>query len=102
MASLTHPSLDDVDLATVLHALSDPGRLAMVRKLANCDALSCGGAGCPTIPRSTLSNHFRILRAAGIVRTRPDGRAYFNELRRSELDARFPGLLQVILAQPEG
>ncbi len=97
MAPLTHPKLQDVPLAVALHALADPVRLEMVRTLANSATLTCM-ATCPTIPKSTLSNHFRILRGAGLVRTEQEGREGRNMLRRDEFDARFPGLLDAVLA----
>lgn len=100
MSHFTHPRLEDVTLPTALHALSDPCRLEIVRRLAGCCELSCANAACPDVPKSTLSNHFKVLRAAGLVRTRPAGREFLSVLRREEFDARFPGLLDTVLAQP--
>lgn len=99
MSIYTHPRLEDVTLPTALHALSDPVRLQIVRRLADQCELSCANAGCPAVPKSTLSNHYKVLRAAGLIRTRPSGREYLSTLRREEFDARFPGLLGTILAQ---
>jgi hypothetical protein len=45
-----------------------------------------------------MSHHFRVLRDAGVVRTRSDGAAHMNVLRREELDRLFPGLLDAVLA----
>ena len=101
MPGFTHPRLDDVPLATALHALADPCRLAVVRRLAEEGELSCSAAACGDVPKSTLSNHFRILRSAGLIRTRPAGRDHLSALRRGEFEARFPGLLAAVLAQPE-
>ena len=101
MPSFTHPRLDDVPLTTALHALADPCRLAVVRRLADEGELSCSAAARDDVPKSTLSNHFRILRAAGLIRTRPAGRDHLSRLRREDFDARFPDLLQTVLAQPE-
>ncbi len=50
------------------------------------------------LSKATLSHHFRVLREAGILRTRPDGRKRLLSLRESDLNARFPGLLQAVLA----
>ena len=100
MASFSHPRLDDVPLTSALHALSDPCRLAIVRRLAEGGEHSCSAAARADVPRSTLSNHFKILRAAGLVRTRPAGRDHLSVLRRDEFEARFPGLLDTVLAQP--
>ncbi|WP_188910705.1 ArsR/SmtB family transcription factor [Aureimonas endophytica] len=101
MRTLRHPPLEEVALGQVLYALSDPVRLGVVRQLARhgeatCSALDGGR------PKSSMSHHFRVLREAGLVRTRTDGPAHMNELRRAELDARFPGLLAAVLAaEPE-
>lgn len=100
MSNFTHPRLEDVPLSAALHALSDPARLAIVRRLADEDELSCSAAGCMDVPKSTLSNHFRILRGAGLIRTRSAGRDHLSALRREAFEARFPGLLGTVLAQP--
>ena len=99
MPSFTHPRLDDVALTTALHALSDPCRLAIVRRLADGGEFSCSAASCHDVPKSTLSNHFKILRGAGLVRTRSAGRDHLSTLRRDEFEGRFPGLLETVLAQ---
>jgi DNA-binding transcriptional ArsR family regulator len=97
MRSIRHPSLDDVTLGQLLYALSDPVRLGVVHQLARAGEATCsaldGGR-----PKSSMSHHFRVLREAGLVHTRTDGPAHVNDLRRAELDARFPGLLDAILS----
>ncbi len=50
--------------------------------------------------KSTASHHFRVLRAAGVIHMRPEGTLYVNSLRRGDLDARFPGLLDAVLRAP--
>jgi len=102
MVQFTHPSLKDVPLASVLHALSDPTRLAIVRKLdENCgtegSGLSCSCAAPEGLPRATMSNHFTVLRNAGLVEARKQGTMVIHRLRRAEVDARFPGLLDAVL-----
>jgi DNA-binding transcriptional ArsR family regulator len=97
MRSLHHPAIEEVALSQMLYALSDPVRLNVVRQLARegeatCSALDCGR------PKSSMSHHFRVLREAGLVRTRTDGPSHMNDLRSSEIDSRFPGLLAVVLA----
>ena len=102
MTRFIHPSLNDVPLASVLHALSDPTRLEIVRKL-NGDlggpgtGLACNMAAPCELPRATVSNHFTILRSAGLIESRKDGTNVINRLRRKEIDARFPGLLDAVL-----
>jgi DNA-binding transcriptional ArsR family regulator len=94
---IAHPELDEIELAAVLHALSDPVRLRIVAGLARADDRSCGSFELP-VTKSTCTHHFKVLREAGIIRQRQAGTARLNTLRREELDARFPGLLATILA----
>jgi DNA-binding transcriptional ArsR family regulator len=95
---LHHPPSEDLELAAVLHALSDPQRLSIVRTLAEDPApRPCGTFGLE-ISKSTLTHHFRVLREAGIIEQRSDGTAKFNSLRRDDLDRRFPGLLDAVLS----
>ncbi len=99
MPRFTHPRLDDVPLDLALHALADPNRLGMVVRLAAAERLSCSDASpCDTIPKSTLSNHLKLLRAAGLIETTQAGREMINTLRRDDFDRRFPGLLDAVLA----
>ena len=99
MPAFVHPRLEDVPLEAALHALADPCRLAIVRRLTGEGELSCSAAAAGDVPKSTLSNHFKILRAAGLIRTRTAGRDHLSILRRGEFDSRFPGLLDSVLAQ---
>src|ERR1700683_2231515 len=93
---LVPESLDALDLATVLHALSDPLRLRIVAQLADGREHTCGSFGLP-IAKSTCSHHFRVLREAGVVAQRVDGKCRLNRLRSDELNERFPGLLAAVL-----
>ena len=99
---LAHPPAKDLELASVLRALADPIRLEIVRRIAadpsgerQCgsfqDELDCS--------KQNLSHHARILREAGITRTREDGRNRFVSLRRADLERRFPGLLDSIVGR---
>ena len=100
MGTLTQPSCNDVDLATVMAALSDPVRVSIVRSLAGAGECACGTLDLGVSP-ATRSHHFRVLREAGITHTRPEGTHRYVSLRRDELDARFPGLLDAILVAAE-
>jgi len=100
MKPISHPAQDDISLANVLYALGDPIRLEIVQQLAQEGEKACGAFGCAT-PKSTLSHHFRILREAGLIHSRKSGTHYINSLRRSDLDARFPQLLDAVLAAIE-
>jgi DNA-binding transcriptional ArsR family regulator len=95
--TLAHPRRDEIELAAVLHALSDPVRLLMVRGLAGAlEGRSCGSFDVP-VTKSTCTHHFKVLREAGVIRQRPEGTARRNTLRRDDLDDRFPGLLDTVL-----
>ncbi|MFJ5231368.1 ArsR/SmtB family transcription factor [Kitasatospora sp. NPDC088391] len=87
---------EDMELAAVLHALGDPVRLSLVRRMAALGESACSPDGL-AVPRSTLSNHWRVLREAGLTTTRQEGKNRIMALRRDELDARFPGLLAAVL-----
>ncbi len=97
--SLTHPDISEVELASVLFALSDPARLDLVRVLAEqgpqtvaqCHTLD------PRVPKSTFSHHLKTLRESGVISNVPSGRQRTITLRRVELDERFPGLIASVL-----
>ncbi|NVN88682.1 MAG: helix-turn-helix transcriptional regulator [Rhodopseudomonas sp.] len=103
MAQFVHPASQDITLAGVLAALSDPMRLRIVKSLlGQADCMSCTAAApCPDMAKSTLSNHFRVLREAGLIRTTKKGVEHQNTVREADLNARFPGLLKAILKHAE-
>ena len=92
-----HPTTEAIQLADVLQALSDPHRLQIVRRLAETDEGCNCGAFALDVTKSTLTHHFRVLREAGVIRQEAVGTSRINTLRRTELDARFPGLLDAVL-----
>jgi len=94
--TLPHPRRDELELAAVLHALSDPVRLRIVAGLAGGHERTCGSFELP-VTKSTCTHHFRVLREAGVIRQRAEGTTRVNTLRRDDLDARFPGVLDAIL-----
>jgi DNA-binding transcriptional ArsR family regulator len=94
--SLGHPATDEIELAGVLQALSDPIRLRIVMALAAGEELSCKSFDLPVV-KSTCTHHFRVLREAGVIRQRHEGTSRLNSLRRADLDTRFPGLLEAVL-----
>jgi DNA-binding transcriptional ArsR family regulator len=93
---IPHPAREDLDLASVLHALSDPVRLEIVAGLADGEERACGSFDVG-VTKSTCTHHFRVLREAGLIRQRQQGTMRLNSLRRDDLEARFPGLLGTIL-----
>ena len=98
------PDLASIDVLTVLQALSDPVRLAVVRKLASCgddsDGLMCGHLEMP-VSKSTGSHHLKTLHRSGITAERQQGVCKYIRLRRDELDERFPGLIDSVLGAPD-
>jgi DNA-binding transcriptional ArsR family regulator len=88
--------VEDLELPAVLAALSDPIRLRIVARLADGDECSCGNFELP-VTKSTCSHHFRVLREAGVIATRIDGKTRMNRLCRDELEQTFPGLLDAVL-----
>jgi len=101
MQRYPHPETDEIELAPVMEALSDPTRLAIVAFLASlrdgtleaqCGAFTCFGS------KSNLTYHLARLREAGITRTRVAGTARLISLRAGDLDNRFPGLLASVIA----
>lgn len=95
---LAHPTRDEIRIASVLHALADPVRLEIVRALAvHEEGISCGLLPLG-VTASTLTHHVRTLREAGVVWVRPQGTSRISSLRRDDLDALFPGLLDGVLA----
>lgn len=101
MRPLTHPSLEDVTVEGILHALSDPVRAAIYAQLACADSANTCSAFLKMedrcIPKSTLSQHFRALREAGLIRSERRGVEMLNTTRCAEIEQRFPGLLPAIL-----
>jgi DNA-binding transcriptional ArsR family regulator len=101
MKPLVHPALEDITVEGILHALSDPTRVEIFAKIADsgCSA-TCSSflmVGEKAVPKSTLSQHFKALRDAGLVRSERVGVEMRNTSRCTEIDTRFPGLLPAII-----
>jgi DNA-binding transcriptional ArsR family regulator len=94
---MIHPEVGDMELVAVLHALADPTRLTIVRTLRADPERPCGSFPVRVAP-STLSHHFRVLREAGVIRQRDEGNRRWTTLRMADLDHRFPGLIDTVLA----
>jgi len=98
---LFHPSLEDITVEGILHALSDPVRVAIFADIVsqecsqNCSTFLT--VSDKTIPKSTLSEHFRALREAGLIRGERRGVEMHNTSRCAEIEERFPGLLLAIV-----
>jgi DNA-binding transcriptional ArsR family regulator len=101
MRPLVHPALEDITVEGILHALSDPTRVAIFSQIAS--------SGCSTncssfltvkekaVPKSTLSQHFKALRDAGLIRSERVGVEMQNVSRCTEIEKRFPGLIPAIV-----
>jgi DNA-binding transcriptional ArsR family regulator len=97
--TLYEPDLVEVPVLTVLQALADSTRLEIVRGLAEDRGERLCGSFAPELAKATRSHHFKVLREAGLTRTRVDGTARYVRLRTEELRRIFPGLLDSILTR---
>lgn len=96
-----HPSVEEMELGTVLSAIADPLRRKVVQELATapddtertCASFTLG------VGKSTLTHHFRVLRESGLVQQVNRGNSRKVHLRRNDLDARFPGLLDLVATE---
>src|SRR3954447_12228571 len=101
MRPLIHPSFEDITVEGILHALSDPVRARIFAEIAGSECsqtcTSFSSVGDKSIPKSTLSQHFKALREAGLIRSERRGVEMQNTSRCAEIDKRFPGLLTAIV-----
>jgi DNA-binding transcriptional ArsR family regulator len=101
MRPLFHPSIEDVTVEAILHALSDPVRVAIFAQIVGSDcSRTCSNflnISEKTIPKSTLSQHFKALREAGLIRGERQGVEMHNTPRCAEIENRFPGLIAAIV-----
>jgi DNA-binding transcriptional ArsR family regulator len=93
------PPMEEVDLVDVLRAVADPTRLQILRVLADGEPHSKGTSEWGVeLQKSALAYHFKTLREAGVTLTLVNGRTHQIQLRRTELDSRFPGLIDSLIA----
>ncbi|MFQ6333474.1 ArsR/SmtB family transcription factor [Methylophilus sp. 3sh_L] len=97
MRQIKHPNIEQVELTDLMYALSDPTRLEIVGRLAAAGRKMTCGEFDLNRPKSSLSHHFKILRAAGVVETIIEGTEHMNALRLAEIEQKFPGVLQSVL-----
>jgi DNA-binding transcriptional ArsR family regulator len=102
MRPLSHPAVKDITVEGILHALSDPVRVDIFARIAASSAThTCSNflnVSEKPIPKSTLSQHFKILRDAGLIRSQRQGVELQSVSRCAEIDTRFPGLVGAIIA----
>jgi DNA-binding transcriptional ArsR family regulator len=98
---LPQPERAEIRIEQVLQALGDPVRLMLARALDKGPAvgLACGAVPLP-VTKSTRTHHLRILREAGVISMRAEGTRRIATLRRDDLDALYPGLLDGVLGAP--
>ena len=93
-----HPAIDDIALESILYALADPVRLAIMLKLTSGGCpMNCSTAAPEKLPKSTQSHHYKVLREAGLIRSERRGTEVVTTLRCHELDAKVPGVVASIL-----
>lgn len=99
MAQFVHPAKEDITLSGVLAALGDPVRLKIFKSImVEHGCMSCSEATpCTSIPKSTLSNHFRIMREAGLIRTTKKGVEHRSVIRLEDINELFPGLVKALM-----
>lgn len=96
---IRHPATAELDLATILRTTGDPLRLRIIRLLSDDRERNCGELSeALGLPASTCSYHLRLLREAGVTRTRAEGTERHIGLRRDDLETRYPGLLDVLVS----
>lgn len=101
MREVNQPATEAIRLVEVLRALADPVRLEIIQRLAQTGEENCTTLGGEIdVHQTTLSHHYRVLREAGVTWTTVQGRSRLVRLRRDDLDALFPGLLDSILRSP--
>ena len=104
MRPLIHPGIEEVPIEAILHALSDPVRVAIYADIVKGCKENCSTfltVGDREIPKSTLSHHFKILREAGLIRSERKGVEMFNTSRCEEVDRHYPGLIGAVVKAHE-
>lgn len=102
MRPLFHPAADDITVEGILYALSDPVRVQIFVQIAKAEfAQRCAAflEICDqSVPKSTLSQHFKVLREAGLIRSERRGVEMHNSSRCEEIAKRFGTLIPAIIA----
>lgn len=96
-----HPDADDIQLGELFQALAEPLRRQVIRELIHLPEGSertCASFNLP-VSKATLTHHFRILRHSGLIRQVDRGNSRAAQLRRSDIEQRFPGLLTLLASE---
>jgi len=101
MRPLYHPPLEEITVQGILYALSDIVRVRIFLQLSRADCAKNCSAFLNIIdtplPKSTLSQHFKILREAGLIRSERKGVELRNHTRCEELRDSFGTMINAIL-----
>ncbi|MGA9345141.1 MAG: helix-turn-helix domain-containing protein [Nocardioidaceae bacterium] len=101
MRPLQHPAPGDMTVEGILYALADPVRLQIFAQIQQSDcARICSNflvIDEKELPKSTLSQHFKILREAGLIRSERKGVEMHNTTRCEELEKRFGPMIRAIV-----
>lgn len=95
MKIYAHPKINEVALETVMHSLSDPCRVAIVRALLNQPKLACNELPVE-VAKATLSHHMDVLRESGLIETRVVGAKCLSSVRKADVEKQFPGVLALV------
>lgn len=101
MRALYHPKVEDITVEGILYALGDPVRVRIFMQLANSECTK----NCSTflhvdkspLPKSTLSQHFKVLREAGLIHSERKGVELHNRTRCPELKEHFGEMVGAIV-----
>jgi len=101
MKPIYHPAVSDITVEGILYAFSDPVRVQIYAGIerSECPQI-CSNflkVGNRELPKSTLSQHFKVLREAGLIRTERKGVEMHNTTRCEELKERFGGMIRAII-----
>ena len=101
MRPLHHPAANEITVEGLLYALSDPVRVQIFAGIVQAECAQTCSAFAQmkerTLPKSTLSMHFKVLREAGLIRSERKGVEMHSTSRCKELKDRFGPLIESIL-----
>jgi DNA-binding transcriptional ArsR family regulator len=100
MKNLLHPTVDQLNLPTLLKALGDATRLEILKALSKSEETTCSNCNID-MSKPALSHHYRVLRESGLIYVRVEGKQRFLSIRYDDVESRFPGLLNAVLGAVE-
>lgn len=101
MRPLYHPTVEEITVQGILHALADPVRARILMELVSTESsLNCTAflhLHPVPLPKSTLSKHMSILREAGLIQSERRGVELHNRVRLHDAIPKFGRLVDAIL-----